>query len=82
MGTGDMGMGKPPAKMVKSGRIGNAKSAPVKGKKATAGKNTTGGKGTSVVTNPRVKATGTKAVSRTNSKASGVPVNKGTSKAK
>jgi hypothetical protein len=81
MGTGNVGK----TQSRNSGRVAKPKATTAATKKSNSSakvSNTTGGRGTSVVTKPKVKATGvTASLKRTKSSASGVPVNKGTGKA-
>jgi len=71
-------------KMTNTGRVGNAKSAPVKKANqavGTAGRNAATRAGTSVTTNPKVKTTGARgAFKKVAPKVSGVSVNKGTNR--
>lgn len=71
-----------PSKVTKTGRVGNAKSTPVRGSNqatGTAGRNAGVRKGTSTTTNPKVKATGTSgAFKKVAPRVKGVSVNKGT----
>jgi len=72
------------AKVTTSGRVGNAKTVPVKRSNqatGTAGRNAATRAGTSVTTNPKVKTTGARgAFKKVAPKVSGVSVNKGTNR--